>query len=248
MPARIKAFLIHLSASIAIIGLFFAVLFGAWYPDFFFELEGVWAVARMVVLVHIVVGPFLTLVVYDLRKGVKVVRRDVAVIVLVQLFALGWGVRASYLGQPDYLAFTSGQFYTISRNEVVGENDDEQFAVSSWDGPLNVYIRPIADAQERSEQILAFLGGRLPDMQYQFDRYLSYEENREVIAAAGKTVKSALAGDKKRRSLFDAFLARHGGMDNDYLVYTVLSHEYEGTLVLSRVEVQPVGFIDMIID
>jgi hypothetical protein len=248
MPARIKAFLIHLSSSIALISLFFALLFGAWYPGFFFEMEGVWAVAKMVILVDIVVGPFLTLVVYDLRKGIAVVRRDVAVIIVVQLIALGWGVRASYLGQPDYLAFASGQFYTVSRSEVVGDNSDPQFAISSWDKPVNVYVRPIADGQERTQQIWDFLEGRAPDTQYQFDRYLPYRDYREAIVAEGKSVTAAIAGDAKRQALFDAFLTRHGGSENDYLLYTVFAHEHEGTLVLSRAGAEPVGFIEMIIN
>lgn len=248
MSARIRAFLLHLGASLAIIALFFAVLRGAWYPGFYFELEGVWVVARMVILVTLVVGPLLTLLVYDLRKGLKVVQRDVAVILLLQLLALGWGVRASYLGQPDYLAFVAGQFSTISRHELVGENSDAQFAASSWEAPLPVYIRPVADAQERSEQIWAFLEGRAPDLQYQFDRYLPYREHRQTIAAAGREVAAVVADDAERRARFDAFLANHGGRDSDYLLYTVFAHEREGTLVLSRDGVEPVAFLDMILE
>lgn len=248
MSARVKAFLIHLSSSLVVIGLFYALLFTAWYPDYFFELEGVWRVVKIVILVAIVIGPFLTLVVYDLRKGIKVVNRDVAVIVLVQLLALGWGVRAVYLGQPDYLAFSSGQFSTISRNEVVGENSDKQFTTTSWDKPLTVYIRPVTEGKERTEQIWGFLEGRLPDLQYQFDRYQSYEMNKQEIASRGQTVKNAVGTDMIRRSKFDSFLSRHGGTDEDYLLYTVFSHEREGVLVLSRDEVEPVDFIDMIIN
>ena len=50
MPmAKLRAFLIHLGISLTIVGAVVAIIFFAWYPDFYFQVKGTGSVLRVTV-------------------------------------------------------------------------------------------------------------------------------------------------------------------------------------------------------
>lgn len=106
MKFRLKAFATHLLCSIMALTLILGALYAGWYHWPGWYLADVTHVIVVMVAVDVVVGPLLTLVIANAGKPRRELRRDIAIIVAVQLVALGYGANALWTGRPLYYAFS----------------------------------------------------------------------------------------------------------------------------------------------
>src|SRR3569833_3661148 len=106
MKSRLKAFGLHLTGSATVLVLVLGTLYLGWYRWPGWYLTGVLHVLPVMVGVDVVLGPLLTLVVASPKKLPRVLARDVACIVAVQLVALGYGCIALWNGRPVYYTFS----------------------------------------------------------------------------------------------------------------------------------------------
>ena len=85
VKSRITAALLHLLMSASVIAALLAVIFFIWYPTPYFQISGALAPVLVLVSVDLLIGPLLTLVVYNTEK--KSLKADLAVIVVWQAAA-----------------------------------------------------------------------------------------------------------------------------------------------------------------
>jgi len=104
LRSRVRAASLHLSASVVVALLAGALVFGLWYPTPFREISGGRELFIIVVAVDAVLGPLLTFAVFDKRKPWRELRRDVAVVVVLQLAGLGYGLQTVFEARPVVLA------------------------------------------------------------------------------------------------------------------------------------------------
>src|SRR5882672_896867 len=98
MRFRFKAFGLHfLASSVALSSTLGALYFG-WYRWPGWYLTDVVTVVAVLVGVDIVLGPLLTLIVARSSKPRRELTRDIAMIVVVQLCALGYGTVSLWSG------------------------------------------------------------------------------------------------------------------------------------------------------
>ena len=115
---RSRAAGIHLLISAAMAGLAAALVFGLWYPGAYRLLAGGRDLFLLVTSVDVVLGPLLTFTVFNLKKGLPHLRRDLAIIGVVQLFALAYGLHAVYGARPVAMVFEVDRFRVIAANQV----------------------------------------------------------------------------------------------------------------------------------
>jgi hypothetical protein len=115
---KIKAALIHLTISIIVIGLFVLLIFLIWYPQPLFDISGVAAPIKLLILIDVIIGPLLTFVVYKRNK--KGLKFDLSVIALLQIAALSYGAYTIYNGKASILVMNNGEFHYLS--EKFSEN------------------------------------------------------------------------------------------------------------------------------
>lgn len=108
VSARIKAFAWHLGCSLLIASAALVLVFAVWYPAPLHVALGVTSVFLLVLLVDVVIGPFLTLLVY--KQGKKTLLFDMAVIIALQLSALLYGLWTVAEGRPVWLVFNVDRF------------------------------------------------------------------------------------------------------------------------------------------
>jgi glycerol uptake facilitator-like aquaporin len=90
---RLQASAVHLAISAAIAALAAALVFWLWYPYPYREISGGRELFLIVVSVDVILGPFITLAVFNRTKPWTVLRRDLVVVAILQLLALGlWAV------------------------------------------------------------------------------------------------------------------------------------------------------------
>ncbi len=114
--AKLKATGIHLGLSIVLfLGILYLILV-EWYPEPFFTAEGGWQGIRLMAFVDLVLGPALTLIIYNHMKAKREIFMDLSIVVIIQISALIWGGYMVYSKRPIALAFYGSAFYTVTND------------------------------------------------------------------------------------------------------------------------------------
>lgn len=138
---RTKATLSHLLLSVIIFSMVVAILIFVWYPAPHFTASGGWQGLKIAAGVDLVLGPLLTLIIFDITKSRKKLVGDLIVIALLQFTALAWGVNAIYSQRPVALVFWEQDFISIPAMELEEHNtnldDLNKFGSKS---PVLIYV------------------------------------------------------------------------------------------------------------
>lgn len=186
--SAIRAACLHFLFSLVVALLAAALVFGLWYPFPFRELSGGRELFVLVVSVDVVCGPLLTLVLFNPAKPRAELWRDLGLVALIQLGALGYGMSTVWQARPLFLV------QEIDRFKVVMAPDLNSASVAAlpatlrpgWlSGPVVVAIREPKDNQERETVLFEAIQGG-PDYAERPEFYLPYEG-----AAALKSLQRA---------------------------------------------------------
>ncbi|MCW8829929.1 MAG: hypothetical protein OQK32_00225 [Gammaproteobacteria bacterium] len=105
---RKQAFLTHLAASTCVFVIISYLIIFHWFPEFYFYLDGGIRAITTIFFVDVILGPGLTLLVFT--PGKKSLKFDMAVILLLQLSALSWGINSVYTERSGATVFYFGKF------------------------------------------------------------------------------------------------------------------------------------------
>lgn len=183
MPIRLKAFLLHLSLSAVIAVLALLLVFNLWYPAPLHTAVGVTHIFLLLLLVDVILGPLLTLLVY--KDGKKTLAFDLAVIALLQLSALGYGLWTVAEGRPAWLVFNTDRFDLVRVLDIDSRKLDQalpEYRHPSWFGPRWVAAVPPRDSDEHSDLLFESVQGG-SDLPQRPNFYRPLADNREAIQA-----------------------------------------------------------------
>lgn len=113
---RWKASAIHLALSVLVLCTIAALIVWRWYPPALFHMAHADKLLLIIAGVDVVMGPLLTLIVY--KQGKKSLKFDLAVIALLQLAALGYGLNTVWQSRPVYMVAMAGRFRLVFANEL----------------------------------------------------------------------------------------------------------------------------------
>jgi len=138
--AKIQAASIHFGISILIfLGILYVILFD-WYPEPFSTAAGGWDGIKLMAAVDLVLGPSLTLIIYNYTKAKKEILFDLSLIAVVQAGALIWGGLQVYSERPVALVMWEGVFYTVTEDYYQKQNISlKDVAKFSSEEPLIIY-------------------------------------------------------------------------------------------------------------
>jgi len=158
---RWVAFATHFGLSLLIfLGLLGIIVF-LWYPGALFAAAGGWQGIRIVVGVDLVIGPLLTMIVYNLAKPRRLLYRDLAIVGAIQLTCLVAGVAIVYTERPVAVVYCLDKFYALKRSELVAHGKDPKRLPLRLMTPSYFQVEQKATSQEEAElirQINAFIG------------------------------------------------------------------------------------------
>jgi hypothetical protein len=118
MRFRLKAFGLHVLGSACALTLVLGGLYLGWYRWPGWYLTGVISVAAIMGSVDLVLGPLLTLLVASPTKPGRVLARDIAVIVCVQLVALVYGAVTLWYSRPLYYTLYGNRLQVVQASEL----------------------------------------------------------------------------------------------------------------------------------
>ena len=175
--AATRASGIHFALSILIAAGAATLVFGLWYPFPYREISGGRELFLLLVLIDAICGPLLTFVLFNPTKSRTELSRDLGLIALIQIGALGYGLNTVWEARPLFLV------QEIDRFKVIAAPDLEHSALNSlpsalaptWlTGPQTVAIREPRDLRERQKVLFESVqGGR--DYAERPEFYLPYE-------------------------------------------------------------------------
>lgn len=179
---------IHLLCSIGVVLLAAALVFELWFPYPYRELSGGSELFLLVVAVDVVCGPLLTMVLFNPAKPRTELWRDLGLVALVQIGALGYGLQTVWQARPVFLVQEVDRFKVIAApmlNNTAVVELPAALQPRWWHGPLTVAIRDPKNEQERKKVMFESVqGGR--DYAERPEFYIPYEGE-----AALKSLKRA---------------------------------------------------------
>lgn len=153
---------IHFGLSMVVAALAALLVFGLWYPYPYRDISGGRELFVIVVTVDVILGPLITLVVFNRRKPRAELRRDLAVVVLIQLAALCYGLWTVSVARPVHLVFEIDRFRVVHAVDV----DEKLMSMKPGDieampltGPTLLAVRPFKNSQESFDATVAALRG-----------------------------------------------------------------------------------------
>lgn len=141
MSKRIRFFIGHLGLSFSIASVVSLWLFLVWYQWPLAQAVGTMNLYWMMLAIDVIIGPILGFVVYKEHK--KSLKFDLAVIILLQLSALVYGVYSLSQSRPSWIVYHNAQFEVVGKHEQYTENAKavpEQYLQVSWLRPEYVAI------------------------------------------------------------------------------------------------------------
>jgi hypothetical protein len=186
---RLKAASLHLCGSLVVASLSAALIFFLWFPGEYRAMAGGQDLFFLIVSVDVVLGPLLTFAVFNKLKPWAVLRRDLLVILALQLAALFYGTYTLFLARPVAMVFESTRFRMVTAVQVV-ETELPQALPSyrhlSWTGPLLLGTREPVDADEQFKALELGLNGFDVGLRPSF--WSDYETSVPDIKAAARPV------------------------------------------------------------
>lgn len=183
LVARLRAFAVHLGLSALVAVLMLWLVFVCWYPAPLHTAVGVTEVFVLLLAVDVVIGPLLTLLVYDTRKKRLIV--DVLAIVVLQLAAFAYGTWTVAQGRPAWLVFNVDRFDLVRALDVDQRYLQEAaplYRQAPWDGPRWVAADNPSDPKRREQLMLeAGMGGS--DLPQRPELYRPLAEMTAAISA-----------------------------------------------------------------
>jgi hypothetical protein len=205
---RLVASGVHLSLSAVIAGLAALLVFWIWYPNPYAEIAGGRELFVILVAVDVVLGPLITLIIFNRAKPVTELRRDLAVVVVIQFVALAYGLWTMFVARPVHTVFE----YDRLRPQGI--------SAMPVTGPTMLALRPFKSADESYKATLAALNG-VP-LSAQPDLWQPYPLGRSEVLKAAKPVAELMNKYPASRNEIERVLLATGVSSPSSLVYLPL--------------------------
>ena len=208
---RLRAGGIHFGISLAVAAVAAVLVFVCWYPYPYREISGGRELFLIVVTVDVVLGPLITLAVFNRTKPWAVLWRDLAVVAVIQSCALAYGLWTVFVARPVHLVFEGDRFSVVHAIDVPAQLlDKAPPAVVALPllGPTILSLRSYRDGNEQADVTLAALAG-FPVAAH-VELWQPYALAREQVLKAAKPVANLKARFQPQAAAIDAAIASTG--------------------------------------
>ncbi|MBI5279958.1 MAG: pilus assembly protein [Burkholderiales bacterium] len=243
---RGRAATIHFGLSMAVAIAAALLVFLGWYPYPYREISGGRELFLILVTVDVVIGPLITLMIFDRAKPWKELRRDLAVVALLQAAALVYGLYTVSLARPVHLVFEIDRFRVVSAAEVPEDMMDKVppgIDTLPLFGPTLLAVRPFRNENERIEATMVALQGI--SLSARPDLWQSFPEALPRVLAAARPVADLKGRHKSHAGEIDAVLAQAGRRADNTAWLPLVGRKSFWTAFIDPANGQPVAFLPL---
>lgn len=243
---RFKASGIHLGISIAIALLAAMLVFGLWYPNPYREISGGRELFLILMLVDIILGPLITLAIFNRAKPWRELKRDLAMVALLQLSALGYGMWTVFVARPVHMVFEYDRFRVVHAVDVPPEmlsSAPRDLVTLPLMGPTLLSLRPFKDGQEKMEATMAALEGL--SLSARPDLWQPYAAAKAEIWQASRPVSELKTRFASQTAAIDAAIAQSGRNPETVVYLPMVGRKSFWTVLLDPVTAEVLGFLPL---
>ncbi len=243
---RRQAALTHLGLSALVAGTIVVLMLLLWYPSPWFVTAGGGTLLLLIIGVDVVLGPLLTLVVFDPAK--KSLAYDLGVIVMLQVAALIYGVHVMASARPAFIVYLRGGFDVVAAQNVMTQGMAEaklpEFRSVPFTGPRWAAAQvPDDPAKQLSIAMEAATGGA--DATAYPKYYVPYAAAAPEAAARGEPLAKLAAKSPGHAEAVRSLVAASGKPVDALVFLPVRTRLREMAVVLSKSGGSVVGVLDV---
>lgn len=199
---KFRALLLHFLVTAAVAAIAAAVIFFVWFPDPFQAMMGGTRLFLLISICDLVLGPLISLVIYNSKKSRRELITDYSIVGVVQLAAFVYGVLSIADARPVYVAFAGDRFEVVAASDLTDENlqaaKDPYRTRPKW-GPELIATEMPTDVEERNDLLFSALAGQ--DIQTVPRYYVPYETKREEIKQRAQPMEALYKRHPEARRL-----------------------------------------------
>jgi hypothetical protein len=241
---RLLAAGIHLGLSLVVASLAAWLVFGMWYPYPYREISGGRELFLIVVVVDVILGPLLTLTVFNIKKPIKELRRDLAVIAVLQLAALGYGMWTVAVARPVHLVFEIDRFRVVHAIDVPEEELNQApagLARLPFAGPTLLSLRDFVSEKEGFEATMAAMQG--VSLGSRPGLWQTYEKGRSKILERARPLERLKSRFPDRTAEIDAALRSAGRTATSVSYLPMAGRQTFWTVLLDSNTAEVIAFV-----
>ena len=243
---RLGASGIHLGISLCVAVFAAALVFGLWYPYPYGEISGGRELFFLVVAVDVIMGPLITLAIFNRAKPRRELLIDFTVVGLLQLAALGYGLWTVFAARPVHLVFEYSRMTVVHAIDVDADllakapTSLQKLPVT---GPTVIALRPFKNPAEQFDATMAAFEG-FP-LAARSDLWQAYEPVRADVLKEAKPVAELRARFSNQAAQIDRAIAATGKPVTDVRYLPLLSRKTAWTVLLDTTTAEPLGYIPL---
>ena len=243
---RLKASGIHLALSLTVAALAALLVFGLWYPYPYREISGGRELFLILVTVDVILGPLITLAIFNRAKAWPVLRRDLMVVAALQIAALGYGLWTVFVARPVHLVFEYHRFNVVHAIDVPASLLPQALpGLQSMPitGPTRISLRHFTSEAEKADMTLqAIQGLALPTRP---ELWQPYERAKAQIQTEAKPLEQLKARFPQHQAAIDELLTPFGAQAQTYVWLPMVGRKTFWTVFLDPVTTEIKAFMPL---
>ena len=239
---RYQAFVLHFLLSLLLAIGFSFLVFYRWYPEPYFTADVGWSIFRLIIIVHLVLGPVLTFIIF--KPGKKGLKFDLSAIATLQIAALAYGSAVLYQERPAYLTFSVDRFVLVSEHDIDSSRlKYEELAIANViNRPLLIYARLPKTIEAFNKLIKEVMQGK-PDLEFRAEFYEPFESNLEAVMLKGADIQKLIKTSEEKQQKIEKFLKTN--CERDCVYFPLVGKKNDVLLALNKNDGSLMGWIDI---
>lgn len=240
---RFAASGLHFLLSLGVFSLLVGILLLFWYPQPYFSASGGWQGLRLVAAVDLVLGPLITLVIFNTTKSRRELSIDIGMVVLIQLTALLWGIKAVYEQRPVVVVFLDTSFYTVPAAAISAQGIDlAVLDIYGEDRPVYVLSRRPDPGPEQERFRRAVEEQNTPPHE-QVWLYQPLAKHFAQVSGSSLDIAEIMAANPRMKAEIEQVLAKAQAQVND-LIFLALTSRYRNIILIFDEQGRLVGTVN----
>jgi hypothetical protein len=239
---RWQAVAIHLLVTLSVASCAALLVFGVWYPYPYRFVSGGLELFAILISADVVIGPLLTAVVFNVAKGSRQLRFDIAVIALLQLAFLSYGLHSVFAARPVYMVYEVDRFRVMSAADI--DPADLPLAQPAFrslpiDGPRLIGTRRSTPGPEQLKSVMLAMQGK--DLAQRPAFYQPFELSRAEAVSRAKPLETLYAKYPQRHDELDQAI-RQAGLPREQLRYLPLVARKQWVAIVRADTADPLAY------
>ncbi|MEE9339164.1 MAG: hypothetical protein V3U87_13885 [Methylococcaceae bacterium] len=242
VQSRLTAAGIHFLASVFLFSILLLIIINIWYPQPYFSASGGWQGLKIVALVDLVLGPLITLAIFNSNKPKKVLAQDLGIIIIIQLAALFYGIHTIYSQRPVGIVFWEGKFSTISAQAMDNQGvDPSTFQQFSNQSPPIIYAEKPTSVKGLTDLLKVIKDQKIPPTQ-QLNLYRSINNFLPQVLEHSIDINEIISHNSDMAEQLQSLLkqTKTKKPDNSYLV---LESKYQNIILVFSANAEIIGYL-----